>query len=84
METGLHSALYPMLSLRTLHRNEKFLAEKAERDAQRKAIMRETAGEPYNKEVRLPAVVVLKLRLRRVCDMLVSRSTLSCAIGQRG
>ncbi|KAK9840813.1 hypothetical protein WJX81_006730 [Elliptochloris bilobata] len=32
-------------------KNDKFLAEKAERDAQRKAIMRETAGEPYNKEV---------------------------------
>lgn len=33
-------------------RSEKSFAEKAERDAARKAIMRETAGEPYNKEVR--------------------------------
>ena len=39
--------------------------EKAERDAQRKAIMRETAGEPYNKEVRVPAVVVVMLCLPR-------------------
>lgn len=48
------------------YRNERFLAEKAERDAQRKAIMRETAGEPYNKEVRSSAGLVLKLCLRRV------------------
>ena len=34
-----------------MRRNEKFYAEKAERDAQRKAVMRETAGEPYHKEV---------------------------------
>ncbi len=32
-------------------RDEKYYAEKAERDAARKAIMRETAGEPYHKEV---------------------------------
>lgn len=36
-----------------MRRNEKFFAEKAERDAQRKAVMRETAGEPYHKEVSL-------------------------------
>jgi len=43
---------YPNPTLkRRARRNEKFYAEKAERDAARKAVMRETAGEPYHKEV---------------------------------
>ena len=60
---GLHVGCDGLTQLKqhswTLHRNERFVAEKAERDAQRKAIMRETAGEPYNKEVRSTAVVKL-------------------------
>lgn len=38
-------------------RDEKYYAEKAERDAARKAIMRETAGEPYHKEVRIASTL---------------------------
>ena len=40
-------------------RDEKYYAEKAERDAARKAIMRETAGEPYHKEVRIASTLRL-------------------------
>ena len=45
--------------------------------------MRETAGEPYNKEVRLPAVVVLKLCLRQGHGAVgwCLRSVLQSAVG---
>lgn len=55
-------------------RDEKYYAEKAERDAARKAIMRETAGEPYHKEVRIASTLrlgvlfTLRITLRTLVD----------------